>query len=317
MNFKLTCRAKQHDNFLNGYELMREKYIILDLEGLQLTPVEREMLLHPSVGGVILFSRNYENCEQLKDLILNIKNIQKNLFVAVDQEGGRVQRLRDGFTALPAFADLGQLYDQNPKLALREVDKFASIMANELRAVGIDFSFSPVLDLRWGVSDVIGSRSFHENPKVVAELANRYLQALKRNNMIAVAKHFPGHGGVKPDSHLEKVIDDREKSVILENDLYPFRQAIINGVDAVMTAHVIYSKFDDKPATFSKFWLKGVLRDQLGFRGTVFSDDLSMFAAEMVGDMKERVAMALEVGCDKVLVCNNRKGVMEILNFEF
>jgi len=265
---------------------MNENCLIIDLEGLQLTHTEREMLLHPAISGIILFSRNYYDREQLKELIKSIKNIRKNLLVAVDQEGGRVQRFRNGFTTLPAFVAFGDLYDKRPKLALGEVEKYAAISAKELREVGVDINLSPILDLKWGISSVIGDRSFHANPKVVAELSGQYIKTLHQHNVIAVAKHFPGHGGVKPDSHLEKVVDDRGRQVILENDLYPFEQAIESGITAIMIAHVIYSQFDNMPATFSKFWIKDVLRGQLGFKGTVFSDDLNMFAAGIVGDMR-------------------------------
>ena len=287
--------------------------IMLDLEGLVLTPDERELLAHPCVYGVILFTRNYATKQQLKELIAGIKSINAALVIGVDQEGGRVQRLRDEFYPLPAAAEIGKCYDENPTVAENRLRALTKINAQELKEVGIDLNFAPVLDLAYGQSKVIGSRSFHAQPEVVARLGAIYIQELQRYGVRAVAKHFPGHGYATADSHFAVAADERDESAIIANDLVPFVAAIANHVDGIMPGHVIYSKVDEMPAGFSSSWLQKILRQQLKFIGTIFSDDLTMFAASGAGDLSNRVEQALRAGCDVVLICNNRKGVKEII----
>jgi beta-N-acetylhexosaminidase len=280
--------------------------LMADIEGTALTPADRDFLMHPAVGGVILFSRNYRAPDQLAALTAEIHALRTPpLLVAVDQEGGRIQRFRDGFTALPPARWLGRRYDVDPDTGRRLARHAGWLLAAELGAVGVDFSFAPVLDLDWGLSEVIGDRAFHAAPEAVGELAAAYMHGMQDAGMAAVAKHYPGHGAVVPDSHEELPVDRRPYAEIME-DLRPFERLVRAGIPGIMTAHVVYSEVDVRPATFSRWWIGEELRGRLGFNGAVFSDDLSMKATESVGSMSRRARAALDAGCDMVLVCNDR-----------
>ena len=289
--------------------------IMVDVAGLELQAEERERLCHPLVGGVILFSRNFASVDQVKALIDDLHRLREpRLLVAVDQEGGRVQRFREGFTRLPAVRRLGEVYDRDPRLAREYAQSTAWLMASELRAVGVDISFAPVLDLDRGVSTVIGDRAFHSDPEIVADLAHSYMIGMRKADMEATGKHYPGHGSVAADSHTELPIDDRGYEDIRAEDLLPFERMIHFGMAAVMAAHVIYPTVDRTPAGFSRRWIGDVLRGELDFQGVIFSDDLSMAAAEQAGGYVERAALALDAGCDMVLVCNNDQGCVQVLD---
>ncbi len=289
--------------------------VMLDLKGTELEPEERELLKHPLVGGVILFTRNYANPEQLAALVKEIHALHDpGLLVAVDHEGGRVQRFRDGFTALPAARQFGKIYDKDPKRARHLAQQGGWLMASELRAVGVDFSFAPVLDIDRSVSRVIGDRAFHSDPQAAADLAGAYMLGMREAGMAAVGKHFPGHGGVRADSHVEVPVDKRPLVDIWAEDIIPFERMIANGLAGVMPAHVIYEAVDLNPAGFSYYWLHEVLRIKLGFQGVIFSDDLSMAGAGVVGDHVARAEMALYAGVDMVLICNHRKGAIKVLD---
>ncbi len=288
--------------------------VMVDLQGEQLSGEERELLMHPAVGGVILFSRNFSSPEQVAGLIQDIHSLRDpHLLVAVDQEGGRVQRFREGFTPLPPIRRFGEIYDRHPDRARDLAHAAGWLMARELRAVGVDFSFAPVLDLDRGVSSVIGDRAFHADPKAVVRLALAWQRGMREAGMPAVGKHFPGHGAVAADSHVDVPVDERPFETILAQDVVPFAQLVENGLAAVMTAHVIYEKVDHRPATFSSFWITEVLRKRLGFQGAVFSDDLGMVGAGVVGGMLARAEAALEAGCDMVPVCNDPAGAREVV----
>lgn len=288
--------------------------VMLDLVGLELSPEEREILQHPLVGGVILFTRNYESPEQIERLVSEIHGVrQPPLLVAVDHEGGRVQRFRDGFTRLPAMRPIGERFAQDAAEGRRLAETMGWLMAAELRAVGVDFSFAPVLDLDYGVSEVIGDRAFARDPGVAADLANAFMQGMHRAGMAAVGKHFPGHGAVEADSHVALPVDRRDYDAIGE-DIEPFARMVEHGLDGIMPAHVIYDQVDERAAGFSYFWIAEVLRQRLGFDGVVFSDDLNMAAAGVAGGFVERARAALAAGCDMILVCNNPQGAMEVLD---
>ncbi len=279
--------------------------VMLDVLGTNLTPEDEARLRHPLVGGVILFARNYESPRQLAELTARIHALRTPpLLIAVDHEGGRVQRFREGFTRLPAMRELGKIWDGHPKRARHLAQQAGYVLAAELRACGVDFSFTPVLDVDFGTSSVIGDRAFHGKPEAIADLAHALLQGLRQGGMPTVGKHFPGHGYVQADSHLAIPVDERSYTDIELCDLVPFRQMVNFGMTAVMPAHVIYPKVDDKPAGFSSIWLKNILRGELGFEGCIFSDDLSMEGATVAGGIVQRAQAALEAGCDMVLVCN-------------
>ena len=279
--------------------------VMVDLCGPDLQPEEREMLEHPAVGGVILFSRNYESPQQVRELAGRIHALrQPPLMVAVDQEGGRVQRFRDGFFRLPPVGRVGEVYNRNPRLGLELAREAGWLMASEVLAAQVDLSFAPVLDLDRGVSDVIGDRAFHRDAEVVAELALAYQRGMHEAGMASVGKHFPGHGGVAADSHQTLPEDTRRYADLELEDLVPFQRLMHNGLNGVMVAHVRYPLIDADPAGFSRRWIGRLLRETLGFQGAVFSDDLSMGGAEWAGGYPERARAALDAGCDMVLVCN-------------
>ncbi len=279
--------------------------VMLDVLGTELTDEDVKRLQHPLVGGVILFSRNYHSPEQLQHLTQQIRAVRSpHLLIAVDHEGGRVQRFRDGFTSIPAMREFGKIWDVHPKKAKHLAHLAGWILAAELRAHGVDFSFTPVLDMDYGDSLVIGNRAFHSNPVAIHDLAFALMQGLKQGGMQAVGKHFPGHGFVHADSHVDIPVDERVFDAIAQHDLQPFRNMIDDGLAAIMPAHVIYPAVDSKPAGFSRLWLQKVLRERLGFDGVIFSDDLSMEGASVAGDVTARALAALEAGCDMVLLCN-------------
>lgn len=281
----------------------------------RLTQEEQELLRHPLIGGVILFTRNYEEPAQLQELVASIHAVKDSpLLVAVDQEGGRVQRFRDGFVSLPPMRQLGRLHDRDPKKAKACAQLVGWLMAAELRAAGVDLSFAPVLDLDCGTSEVIGNRAFHQDPETVADLAHAFMAGMDLAGMRAVGKHFPGHGTAAADSHLVVVTDNRAYEDIAAADLVPFERMIHYGLAALMAAHVVYPRIDANPAGFSRFWLQEMLRQRLGFQGAIFSDDLGMAGAGMAGDLYLRAEAALEAGCDMVLLCNELAMIPALLD---
>jgi beta-N-acetylhexosaminidase len=289
--------------------------LMIDLAGTALTGEERDLLRHPLVGGVILFSRNYQSPRQIRALNREIHALrQPPLLIAVDHEGGRVQRFREVFFHLPASAELGRCYDRDPRTALALAEQAGWLMASELRAVEVDFSFAPVLDLGHGLSRVIGDRALHRDPDSVANLGQALMRGMRKAGMAAVGKHFPGHGSVIPDSHHEAPVDERCPADILGDDMRPFERLIHAGLPAIMPAHVVYAQVDSRPAGFSEYWLKRVLRGQLGFQGAILSDDLSMAGAALGGTPLERARLALRAGCDMLLICNQRAAVLEVLD---
>lgn len=289
--------------------------VMLDIKGTQLTADDIKRLLHPLTGGVILFTRNYSNHRQLTELTQQIHALRNpHLLIAVDHEGGRVQRFQKDFTKLPAMRALGKIWDKRPVRARHLAKQVGFVLAAELNACGVDFSFTPVLDIDHGQSGVIGDRAFHHNPNVVSDLAHHLMLGLKKGGMPAIGKHFPGHGYIQADSHLERSVDQRRYLDIEMNDLIPFRHMIDSGLAGIMPAHVIYPEIDQKPAGFSTIWLQKILRTALQFEGCIFSDDLSMRGAgDYLESMLLRAQAALVAGCDMILVCNNPAGADEIL----
>ena len=280
---------------------------MLDVAGLTLAQDEKEKINHPNTGAVILFSRNYQNPEQVTELINSIRAARHgNILIAVDQEGGRVQRFQHGFTRLPPASS----YANVPELA----QSAGWLMAAELLAVGVDFSFAPVLDIDCGLSEIIGNRSFSTDATLATQLAGLFRRGMKEAGMAATGKHFPGHGGVALDSHLTLPIDERDLDSIRVKDLVPFKQLIAEGLEGIMPAHVLYPNIDPNPAGFSPFWIQQILRKELNFKGTVFSDDLSMEGAASVGDFPERARLAQLAGCDMILVCNNPAAAEQVLS---
>ena len=288
--------------------------LMLDLGGVAVEPEERELLAHPLVGGVILFARNYESPEQLARLTAEIHAVRTPaLLVAADQEGGRVQRFRAGFTDLPPLRLIGRRWRDDRDVAATLARQLGWLMAAELRAAGVDLSFAPCVDLDLGLSEVIGDRAFDASADTVAALAVAWMLGMRDAGMAATAKHFPGHGAVAADSHVAQPVDRRELAD-LEPDLTPYRRMIANGLLSVMAAHVVFPAVDRLPASLSRRWIGGELRERLGFRGAVFTDGLSMAAAAAAGPVVERARLALAAGCDMLPVCNNRASVMQLLD---
>lgn len=279
--------------------------LMLDIEGTELNQEDIQLLQTPQVGGVILFSRNITSPAQVRALTDHMRQVRPDILIAVDQEGGRVQRLKAGFTLLPAMGRFGELYLTEPKRALTLAEHCGWLMATEVLAVGIDFSFAPVLDIN-AISDVIGDRGFAKNVQDIVPLASAFMHGMKRAGMANTGKHFPGHGSVKADSHVAAAIDSRSYDEIYQNDMQTFIQ-LQPQLDALMPAHVIYEKVDPNPAGFSKHWIQKVLRQQLNYEGVLFSDDLSMQAACVAGGADARIRAALDAGCDMGLVCNQRE----------
>lgn len=287
--------------------------IMADIEGTTLSDDDKTFLAQAPIGGVILFARNVDTPAQVRALTDSIRAINPNILLAADQEGGRVARFRHGFSNLPAMGKLGKLYDTNPNQALSLAYDAGYLMACEVLAVGVDFSFAPVLDID-GCSLVIGDRAFHKSPDVVIALSSKFIDGMKNAGMKSTGKHFPGHGSVAPDSHVCDAVDERGFEDIWTTDTITFVQNL-DKLDALMPAHVIFSQVDDKPAGFSKIWLGDIVRDKLGFKGVIFSDDLSMKAAHVAGGVDKRVQSAIEAGCDMALVCNHRDDAQLAVNF--
>lgn len=291
--------------------------VMVDIDGLTLTEFERQRLKHPNVGAVILFARNYQSRAQVSRLIQEIKALRApSLLIAVDQEGGRVQRFQDEFTRLPAAQYFGDLWQADKQTGPIRAYESAYTMASELISVGVDFSFAPVFDVTSKESQVIGDRCFHADPQVASELLGAYIDGMHSAGMVAIAKHFPGHGGVSGDSHHCLPTDSRSIDEIRAHDLIPYRE-LVNEIDGIMSAHVLFDSCDTEIPTYSPFWLQTVLHDELGFDGVVFSDDLTMQGAVDVDEQSisilERAQRAIYAGCDMVLVCNKPEQADDLL----
>jgi beta-N-acetylhexosaminidase len=289
--------------------------LMLDVSGFELTHEEIDILDHPLVGGLILFSRNYYDQKQLSDIVRHIRSVARNdILIATDHEGGRVQRFREDFSKIPAMGSIAYQSNENIQQASYLCEQFGWLMAAELLAFDIDISFAPVLDIH-GVSEVIGDRSFHQQPEKIIQLASEFIKGMHRAGMSATGKHFPGHGNVLEDSHIAMPVDQRSKEDIFAVDMAIFKSIHQQGLlDAVMPAHVIYPDVDDLPAGFSQTWIKQILRQELGFDGVVFSDDLSMQGAVQMGNIVERAELAIVAGCDMILVCNDPKGTVKVID---
>jgi beta-N-acetylhexosaminidase len=288
--------------------------LMVDVAGKSLSAEDRDLLRHPLVGSVILFSRNYADPEQLAALVEDIRGLRSPpLLVAVDHEGGRVQRFRNGFSVLPPARRIGLEFDADAHRGLEMARSLAWLMAAELRALHIDFSFAPCVDLDYGISEIIGDRAYHAQAEAVSRLALAVMQGMRHAGMAATAKHFPGHGAVVADSHLALPIDRRDLPD-LEPDLLPYRRLIPNELAAIMMGHVLFPAVDSVPASFSKRWVATVLRGELDFKGVIFADDLTMEGASAMGGIVARAEAALEAGCDVLPVCNRRASVIELLD---
>ncbi len=289
--------------------------VVLGLEGTSLSAADRMRLLHPLTGGAILFSRNFESCAQLRALTASIRALRTpSLLICVDHEGGRVQRFREGFTAIPPMRTLGALWDSDVAAAAAEAQRLGELLARELRAHGVDFSFTPVLDLDFGRSAVIGDRAFHGNPNAVAHLASCLKRGLNAGGCAAVGKHFPGHGFVAADSHVDLPVDQRTLDALAADDLIPFAVLAKEGLEALMPAHVVYPAVDHVAAGYSRVWLQDIARGRLQFDGLIFSDDLGMAAAQAAGDIVSRADAAVKAGCDMVLACNDFAAADDLLS---
>lgn len=286
---------------------------IIDLESTALTAIERDLIQHPAVAGIILFSRNYHDPQQLKALNHSIKSINSNLIIMVDQEGGRVQRFVEGFTRLPAMTEWGHAYAKDAATTLNRFSRTIDTMLKELQSTGVDMTLAPVLDVNHHISTIIGERSFSEDPDIIITLAKTMITVFHNNNMPATGKHFPGHGAVIADSHKDLPIDARPYTKIETMDLLPFK-ALISQLDAIMPAHIVFPEVDSQyPASFSPVWLRQILREQLKFNGVIISDDLSMEAAATIGNYQDRALLSLESGCDLVTICNNQSGAISAI----
>ena len=289
--------------------------LMIDVEGLALNSDDMKRISHPMVGGIILFARNYKDTAQLKILTDAIRKIRGHDFlIAVDHEGGRVQRFKEGFTPIPPMRKLGEIWDKDAHKANHLAFLIGQTIATELRVFDIDFSFTPVLDIDYSESTVIRDRAFHGNIEAIKNLAFSLLDGLKEGGMHGVGKHFPGHGYIKTDSHLSISEDKRALDEIESKDMSIFISLIKHGLNAVMPSHVLYSAMDEYPAGFSSFWLKSQLREKYHFQGAIFSDDMSMKGAILGGEMKDRILKALDAGCDMVLLCNSPEIVDEVLS---
>jgi beta-N-acetylhexosaminidase len=289
--------------------------LVVDLHAYELDAEEREFLQHPLIGGLIFFARNFDSPKQIAGLCRHIRMVRKKpILITVDQEGGRVQRFRNGFTRLPSMGQLGRLYQASPEIGLRLATTCGWMMAAELLAVGVDLSFAPVLDVDKGMSTMIGDRAFDRRPDVVIPLAKALTAGMREAGMASVGKHFPGHGSVSVDSHMGLPIDNRSFEQIAADDLIPFAEMMQAGMESVMAAHILFPAVHDKPVGFSLYWLQDVLRQQLAFSGLVFSDALDMHGADTAGGFPERVTASLEAGCDMALICNNRESVIKTLD---
>ncbi|WP_027857009.1 beta-N-acetylhexosaminidase [Marinobacterium jannaschii] len=289
--------------------------LILDLDGTSLTQAEVQLLQAPQIGGVILFGRNTESADQLRVLTRQIRALRPEIIIAIDQEGGRVQRLRNGVTRLPAMAALGRYYQRDAEAGRIAAADIGYLIASELGQLGVDLSFAPVLDLDLGRNTVIGDRAFGDDAAMVATLAAAIMSGMSDAGLQATGKHFPGHGWADTDSHLAEAVDLRTFDEIWQRDLVPFRALVAQGLAAVMPAHVVYRACDPMPAGFSSYWLQQILRQRLSFEGVIFSDDLTMKAARVVGGYAERAEAAIKAGCDALLPCNNREGAVEVLEY--
>lgn len=279
--------------------------LMFGIQGTELLPQEVEWLSHPLTAGVILFARNYDNPSQLKSFIEHIREVAKHdILLAVDHEGGRVQRFRHGFTPIPPMALLGKIYDENPETGLQLAQQVAYVAAYEVVSCGIDFIFAPVLDVQTNFSEVIGDRAFHADVNKIGTVAKAFYRGLRLAGTAGVGKHFPGHGNVIADSHLELPKSEASFERLKKMDLPPFAELIDDGIEAIMPAHILYTAVDGMPSGFSNFWLQRVLREELGFEGCIISDDLDMAGAALFGDMEARVRLAAR-NCDLILLCNN------------
>mgnify|MGYP001344091183 CR=1 FL=1 len=288
-------------------------YVLIDFDGSVLTSEERERLQHPAVAGAVLFSRNYQSTSQLRELTQSIMKIKPNAIVAVDHEGGRVQRFHAGFTKLPAMRKWGSDYTESKQPTLQRLDALITTMVFELQSCGVNVNLSPVLDIDAGLSDIIGSRSLSDNAGDVIRLGERVISQMNQLGMPAVVKHFPGHGRVRADSHLELPVDQRSLSEVMSSDMQPFLK-LQSLYSALMPAHIVFPEIDVMPVTFSQFWIRDFLRCQLGYQKLIMTDDLTMQAAGSVGSYADRAQLALSAGCDILLACNCPEGVIEILD---
>ena len=295
--------------------IMARGFLMIDIKGKELTSADKKILCEPNVGGVILFSRNYESLKQITELVDEIRKLKSpSLLIAVDHEGGRVQRFHGGFTLIPPMRQIGRIYDIKKDEALDLSRKIGWLIGSELRSIGIDLSFSPCVDLDWGLSSVIGDRSFHQNKFVVESLSYEYSKGMLSSGMSPVAKHFPGHGAVTTDSHLDLPIDRRDFSALLD-DIYPYECLARKRVmPAVMMSHVVFSEADNFPASISDYWINDHLRKQINYNGVVFCDDLTMKALDKYGGSSECAMKALKAGCDMLLVCNDRENAKKIIH---
>ena len=299
---------------MNSSEVDLYGRLMLDLKGVSLDRDERLQLQNPQVGGVILFSRNIQRRDQICDLVAEIRACSKSLLVAVDQEGGRVQRLREGFTAIPSMQAIGNLIVRSPEEGLDLSKDLGWLMASEVIACGLDLSFAPVLDVDRDTSCIIGDRSFSDQPEIVISAAEAFIKGMHDAGMAATGKHFPGHGGIVADSHLEAPVDDRSWNTLYARDIQPFAK-LSKMLDAVMPAHITFPSVDPDSVGFSSFWLNDVLRGKLGFEGIIFSDDLTMKGADIAGGYVDKAKLALKAGCDMILVCNCPQGAVEVLSY--